>query len=68
MVLDLLRGPLSGNAGVAEAGLGALANLANNFDNRILLVALGACEGESLSAFSTDFFIDHFTGLCIYIL
>ena len=44
--MDLLRGPLSGNAGVAEAGLAALANLATNDDNRILLIALGACEGE----------------------
>ena len=46
MVLDLLRGPLSGNTGVAEAGLRALHNLAVKDDDKRLLVAAGACEGE----------------------
>ena len=46
VVLDVLRGPLSDSAGVTEAGLGALGTLAVDDDNRRLLGAAGACEGE----------------------
>ena len=59
VVMDVLRGPLSGNAGVAEAGLRAVANLAaNNVDIKRLLGFLGACEGERLSVLFADLLID----------
>ena len=46
MVVAALRGPVSGNANVAEAALTAIGNLAARDDNRRLLGTAGACEGE----------------------
>ena len=56
VVLDVLRGPLAGNARVAEAGLGAIQNLVAN-DNIILRIFC-ACEGERFCVISTDLLID----------
>ena len=44
-VLAMLRGPLAGNASVAEAGLWIIWNLAVK-DNSRMLGTAGACEGE----------------------
>ena len=65
MVFNVLRGPLSRKAGMAQAGLQVLANLAANDGNKRLLGTLGACEGERLSAFSIDLLIDLLSDLCI---
>ena len=46
VVVAVLRGPLSSSAGVAEAGLEAMWNLAINDENERLLVDAGAHEGE----------------------
>ena len=45
--MAVLKGPLFGNVAGIELGLGAFAALAlKNEDNRRLLGAAGACEGE----------------------
>ena len=46
VVVALLRGPLFRQVVVATAGLQAIGNLAVRDDNRKLLVAAGACDGE----------------------
>ena len=47
VVVAVLQGPLSGDAGVAEHGLRAIANLAEGSkDNKQLFGAAGGCEGE----------------------
>ena len=52
VVVAVLRGPLSSSAGVAEAGLWAMGALAsNNDDNKRLLGAAGACDGERVASF-----------------
>ena len=52
VVVAVLRGPLSGIAGVAEHGLGAIRNLAlNSYDNIRLLGAADACKGKRLLYF-----------------
>jgi len=61
--MDLPRGPLSDNAGVAEASLRTLQHLAINDDdyNIHFLGFSGACKGNRLSSFSTDLLVDlHF--------
>ena len=51
VVLAVLRGPLSSSADVAKAGLGVMRNLAyDNDDNRRLLGAAGACDGEGVAS------------------
>ena len=45
VVVAVLQGQLSGNAGVAEQGLCAIQNLAVSDDNSRLLGAAGCCEG-----------------------
>ena len=51
VVALLLRRPFSRSVGVAEYGLRAIGNLAVRDDNnRRLLGAAGACEGESMNA------------------
>ena len=42
MVVKILRGPLSDNAGVVEQGLRAVGNLADNMD----IADAGACDGK----------------------
>ena len=51
VVLALLQGPLSGNAAVTQQGLWAIQNLAVREDNKMLLVAAGACDGERVLPF-----------------
>ena len=46
VVVKLLQGSLSINVGVAQQGLWAIRNLAVKDDNKELLGAAGACEGE----------------------
>ena len=50
VVVAVLRGPLSSSEGVAEAGLDAMRILAINDDNRRLLGAAGACDGERVAS------------------
>ena len=58
VVVAVLRGPLSSSAGVAEAGLGAMKNLAyKNDDNRRLLGAAGACAGEGVASVVSCLFV-----------
>ena len=51
VVAAVLRGPLSSNEGVAKAGLVAMCTLAINDDNKRLLGAAGACDGEGVASF-----------------
>ena len=46
VVVKLLRGPLFRQVVVATAGLQAIGNLAVRDDNKKLLGAAGACDGE----------------------
>ena len=46
MVVKLLRGPLFRQVVVATAGLQAIGNLAVRDDNKKLLGAAGACDGQ----------------------
>ena len=47
--MAILQGPLSSSAEVAKQGLWAISNLAVNGENRKLLGAKGACNGERVS-------------------
>ena len=58
-VAVVLRGPLSGSAGVAQQGLWAIRNLAVCHDNKRLLEAAGTCEGERVLRLNVFFDIKH---------
>ena len=47
VVVEILRGPLTGNAGVVEQGLRAIGNMADRNDMRDLLgTTTNACDGK----------------------
>ena len=58
VVVAVLRGPLSGEAGVTEQGLRAVGSLAaNNDGNKTLLGTAGACQGKDKYQFSFSFIV-----------
>ena len=60
VVVAVLQGPLSGNAGVAEHGLRAIANLAEGSkDNKQLFGAAGGCKGEWVTVVDPIVFMLH---------